>query len=201
MLYSAGSYQSWTDASLGTSALAMSMANVGTTELNPVAYYAQAPCSSHHSELSATSEENGYSPTNNKATDCSDPVSDQYSDMDPEPQRRKRQPVPEDKKDNKYWNLRKRNNESARRSREMERRKTEDELHKAQGAVQENIKLKQEVEVLKAEINSLRRLLKDANMTLSLWIRARQASEPVSQLPPMIRNPNMSFVFPVPSSK
>ena len=57
------------------------------------------------------------------------------------------------------------------------------------------------MQVLKAEINSLRRLLRDANMTLSLWIRARQASEPNSQLPPMIRGPNVSFVnFPVTKS-
>lgn len=53
-------------------------------------------------------------------------------------------------------------------------------------------------QVLKSEINSLRRLLKDANMTLSLWIKARQASEPNTQLPPMLRGPNLSFVnFPV----
>lgn len=60
------------------------------------------------------------------------------------------------------------------------------------------------LQVLKAEINSLRRLLKDANMTLSLWIKARQASEPNSQhsqLPPMLRGPNLSFVnFPVSST-
>ena len=35
-------------------------------------------------------------------------------------------------------------------------------------------------------------------MTLSLWIRARQASEPAAQLPPMLRGSNVSFVnFPV----
>lgn len=84
----------------------------------------------------------------------------------------------------------------------MKRQKVEDELYKAKEAIQENQKLKQEIEVLKAEINSLRRLLKDANMTLSLWIRARQTSDSPSQLPPMLRNPsNMPFVtFPVTST-
>ena len=83
----------------------------------------------------------------------------------------------------------------------MRRKKTEEELKTAREAIQENQKLRQEVEVLKAEINSLRRLLKDANMTLSLWIRARQTSEPTAQLPPMLRGQNVSFVnFPVSSS-
>ena len=116
--------------------------------------------------------------------------------------RKRRHPVPDEKKDDKYWERRKRNNQAAKRSRDIKRKKTEEELTRAQDAVQENNKLKQEIEVLKAEISSLRRLLKDANMTLSLWIRARQASETATQLPPMLRNPNMSFVtFPVPASK
>lgn len=119
-----------------------------------------------------------------------------------QPLRKRRHPVPDDKKDDKYWERRKRNNQAAKRSRDTKKRKTEDELIRAQDAIQENTKLKQEIEVLKAEISSLRRLLKDANMTLSLWIRARQASESAAQLPPMLRNPNMSFVtFPVPSTK
>lgn len=83
----------------------------------------------------------------------------------------------------------------------MRRKKIDDELKSAQDAIQENQKLKQEIEVLKAEINSLRRLLKDANMTLSLWIRAKQTAEPNVQLPPMLRAPNVPFVnFPVSSS-
>ena len=58
-----------------------------------------------------------------------------------------------------------------------------------------------DTQVLKAEISSLRRLLKDANMTLSLWIRARQTTESSSQLPPMLRGPNVQFVnFPVSTS-
>jgi len=118
-------------------------------------------------------------------------------DLD-QPLRKKRHPIPEEKKDAKYWERRRKNNVAAKRSREMRRKKTDDELKTAREAIQENQKLKQEVEVLKAEINSLRRLLKDANMTLSLWIRARQTSEPPAQLPPMLRGGNVSFVnFPV----
>lgn len=143
-------------------------------------------------------------PPLNDSNRCSSTTSDQFSgseDEVDEPPRKRRNPVPAEKKDAKYWERRRKNNLAAKRSREMKRKKVEEELVRAKDALVENQKMKQEVEVLKAEINSLRRLLKDANMTLSLWIRARQASEPSSQLPPMLRNPNMSFVsFPVTSS-
>lgn len=131
----------------------------------------------------------------------SDHLSGSDNDTEERP-RKKRFPVPVDKKDDKYWERRRKNNIAAKRSREMKRQKVEDELYRAKEAIQENQKLKQEIEVLKAEINSLRRLLKDANMTLSLWIRARQTSDSPSQLPPMLRNPsNMPFVtFPVTST-
>lgn len=150
---------------------------------------------SGHVITSPATESNHYSTASPSSDQCS------ATETDQEPTRKKRLPVPDEKKDDKYWERRKRNNQAAKRSRDMKRKKTEDELVRAQDAIQENTKLKQEIEVLKAEINSLRRLLKDANMTLSLWIRARQASESASQLPPMLRNPNMSFVtFPVPTS-
>ena len=117
------------------------------------------------------------------------------------PPRKRRTPIPAEKKDSKYWERRKKNNVAAKRSRELRKKKMDDEIVTAREAVQENQKLKQEIEVLKSEINSLRRLLRDANMTLSLWIRAKQASEPNAQLPPMLRNPNVSFVnFPVTST-
>eukprot|EP00731_Ephydatia_muelleri_P038010 Em0628g4a len=123
-------------------------------------------------------------------------------DGDSKPSSRKRRnPVPDEKKDTRYWEKRKKNNMAAKKSRESKRKKLDDEIKVARDAIHENQKLKQEIEVLKAEINSLRRLLKDANMTLSLWIRARQASEPNTQLPPMLRSPNISFVnFPVSST-
>ena len=114
------------------------------------------------------------------------------------PARKKRVPIPDERKDAKYWERRKKNNMAAKRSREMRRKKVDVELRSARKAIQENEKLKQEIEVLKTEVNSLRRLLQDANTTLSLWIRARQVSEPNAQLPPMLRGPNISFVnFPV----
>lgn len=130
--------------------------------------------------------------------------------------------VPDEKKDSKYWARRKKNNDAAKRSRDIRRKKLDTELKVARDAITENQKLKQEVDVsasicscfapctfysrllyytvqvLKAEINSLRRLLKDANTTLSLWIRARQTAEPNVQLPPMLRSANVSYInFPV----
>ena len=131
----------------------------------------------------------------------SDHFSGSDNDLDDAP-KKKRNPVPDCKKDDKYWQRRQKNNMAAKRSREMKKKKVDDELHRAHEALSENAQLKQEVEVLKAEISSLRRLLKDANMTLSLWIKARQASETPSKLPPMIRNPtNMPYVtFPVSTS-
>lgn len=131
----------------------------------------------------------------------SDHISGSDNENDESP-KKKRNPVPDNKKDDKYWQRRQKNNMAAKRSREMKKKKVEEELSKAQDAISENVQLKQEVEVLKAEISSLRRLLKDANMTLSLWIKARQASEATSKLPPMIRSPNnMPYVtFPVSTS-
>lgn len=143
-------------------------------------------------------------PPTSDSLPCSSGSLDRLANTDDadQPARKKRHPIPEEKKDAKYWERRRKNNVAAKRSREMRRKKTEEELKTAREAIQENQKLRQEVEVLKAEINSLRRLLKDANMTLSLWIRARQTSEPSAQLPPMLRGQNVSFVssFPVSSS-
>ncbi len=133
-----------------------------------------------------------------------------------------RTPVPDERKDAKYWARRRKNNDAAKRSRDMRRKKLDVEIKSARDAITDNQKLKQEIDVskkknaqamqfytclclclqvLKAEINSLRRLLKDANTTLSLWIRARQAAEPNVQVPPMLRGSNSLFVnFPVSTS-
>lgn len=143
-------------------------------------------------------------PTSTPESVSSKSTSEERYHEDPEaqpPARKKRTPIPDSKKDGKYWERRRKNNLAARRSREQRKKKMEGELMSAKEAIHENTKLKQEIEVLKSEINSLRRLLRDANMTLSLWIRAKQASEPNSQLPPMLRSPNVSFVnFPVSST-
>ena len=104
--------------------------------------------------------------------------------------RRKRQqclPVPEELKDRKYWEFRRKNNISAKRCREKRRLKTKLEDEKKEQAIKENISLRAEMNAMRCEIDSLRRLLKDANTTLSLWIKARQATES-GQLPPSLRD-------------
>lgn len=58
-----------------------------------------------------------------------------------------RVPVPEEKKDNKYWERRRKNNEAAKKSRNLRRKKMDDELRIAKEAIQENQKLKQEIDV------------------------------------------------------
>ena len=58
-----------------------------------------------------------------------------------------RVPVPEEKKDNKYWERRRKNNEAAKKSRNLRRKKMDDELKIAKEAIQENQKLKQEIDV------------------------------------------------------
>ena len=58
-----------------------------------------------------------------------------------------RTPVPTERKDAKYWDRRKKNNDAAKRSRDMRRKKIDDELKTARDAIQENQKLKQEIDV------------------------------------------------------
>ena len=55
--------------------------------------------------------------------------------------------MPADKKDAKYWERRKKNNDAAKRSRDLRRKKMDDELKVAKEAMQENQKLKQEIDV------------------------------------------------------
>lgn len=159
--------------------------------------------SSSPEEASLLASHNGFSAIDSNRSSAVSDHTDTEDFEDRPKRKRPRNPIPNEKKDEKYWERRRKNNIAAKRSRETKKQKVDEELQKAKDAVQENHKLKQEIEVLKAEINSLRRLLKDANMTLSLWIRAKQTSEPTSQLPPMLRNAtgNMPFVtFPVTSS-
>ena len=68
-------------------------------------------------------------------------------------------------------------------------------MDKAEHAITENTRLKSEVEVLKSEVSSLRRLLQDANATLAIWIKARQATEPLHQLPPPLRDTKAPLNF------
>lgn len=106
--------------------------------------------------------------------------------------KRQRLPVPEGQKDEKYWEFRRKNNISAKHSRESRRLKKKLEDDKKEQAIKENISLRAEMNVMRSEISSLRRLLKDANTTLSLWIKARQATES-AQLPPSLRD----YVYPM----
>ena len=56
-------------------------------------------------------------------------------------------PVPDEKKDNKYWDRRRKNNEAAKRSRDIRKKRMDDEIKLAKEAVTENQKLKQEIDV------------------------------------------------------
>ena len=119
------------------------------------------------------------------------------SEDDSEPSRgkRKRSFVPNDRKDDKYWERRKKNNIAAKKSREMRKKRQDEELQRAETAIQENNKLKAEIEVLKNEVSSLRRLLRDANMTLALWIKARQSNENPLQMSPVLPKPDHAYSF------
>ena len=66
-----------------------------------------------------------------------------------------RTPVPNERKDAKYWDRRKKNNDAAKRSRDMRRKKIDDELKTAKDAIQENQKLKQEIDVSNVSLASL----------------------------------------------
>lgn len=114
---------------------------------------------------------------------------------EPSRSKRKRSFVPEERKDDKYWERRKKNNIAAKKSREMRKKRQDEELQRAETAIQENNKLKAEIEVLKNEVSSLRRLLRDANMTLALWIKARQSNENPLQMSPVLPKPDHVYSF------
>ena len=103
--------------------------------------------------------------------------------------KKKRIAVPLEKKDDKYWERRRRNNLAAKRCRESKRQEQLKEIQRADKHIQENERMRAEVRVCRLEIATLRRLLKDANTTLAQWVQARQAMEPSSRLPPAVPNP------------
>ncbi len=55
--------------------------------------------------------------------------------------------MPVEKKDNKYWDRRKKNNEAAKRSRDLRKKRIDDEIKSARDAITENQRLKHEIEV------------------------------------------------------
>lgn len=72
---------------------------------------------------------------------------------------KKIKPVPADKKDEAYWERRRKNNEAAKRSRDLRRQKEDDIAVKATVLEQENLKLKAQVTILKAELSKLHFML------------------------------------------
>lgn len=67
--------------------------------------------------------------------------------------------VPDEQKDNAYWEKRKKNNESAKRSRDARRMKEEQIAMRVVYLEQENLQLRTEVSLLKGEIEKLRCML------------------------------------------
>nr|AHI16245.1 ces2 [Platynereis dumerilii] len=67
--------------------------------------------------------------------------------------------VPDEQKDNGYWEKRKKNNESAKRSRDARRMKEEQIAMRVVYLEQENLQLRTEVSLLKTEIEKLRCML------------------------------------------
>ena len=72
---------------------------------------------------------------------------------------KKIKPVPADKKDDAYWERRRKNNEAAKRSRDLRRQKEDEIAVKATILEQENLKLKAQVTILKAELSKLHFML------------------------------------------
>lgn len=68
---------------------------------------------------------------------------------------KKIKPVPADKKDDAYWERRRKNNEAAKRSRDLRRQKEDEIAVRAAFLEQENLKLRAQVTILKAELSKL----------------------------------------------
>ena len=63
--------------------------------------------------------------------------------------------VPEEKKDNKYWDRRRKNNQAAKRSRDTRKKRIDEEIKTAKEAISENQKLKQEIDVSNMQLYAL----------------------------------------------
>lgn len=72
---------------------------------------------------------------------------------------KKMTPVPEDKKDETYWERRRKNNDAAKRSRDARRAKEEEIALRAAFLEQENLKLRAQVAILKNETAKLHYML------------------------------------------
>lgn len=67
--------------------------------------------------------------------------------------------MPDDKKDDAYWERRRKNNEAAKRSRDLRRMKEDEIAVRATFLEQENLKLKAQVNILKNELTKLHQML------------------------------------------
>jgi bZIP factor len=72
---------------------------------------------------------------------------------------KKIKPVPDEKKDDAYWERRRKNNEAAKRSRDLRRQKEDEIALRATFLEQENLKLKAQVTILKTELSKLHYML------------------------------------------
>ena len=103
------------------------------------------------------------SPTNSAFTSNSDSTPSTLVLATLKKRKRKPQPIPEDCKDDAYWERRKRNNESAKRSREMRRIKEQQTTMRVIYLEQENLRLKTETDMLRNELEKLREMLYSRN--------------------------------------
>lgn len=90
-------------------------------------------------------------------SECSDPSSTTPNGQGSN--RRRGRILPEDLKDEAYWERRRKNNEAAKRSRDARRAKEDEIAIRAALLEQENMKLRIEVAALKSEIEKLRQML------------------------------------------
>merc|ERR1719429_279455 len=92
-----------------------------------------------------------------------DPATRRFSEEELKPQpiirKRKKQFVPDELKNNKYWAKRYKNNEAAKRSREARRLKENQIAMRARYLEEENSALKSEAEVLKKENSDLKQMM------------------------------------------
>ena len=89
----------------------------------------------------------------------------------------------------------KKNNIEAKKCRQIRKKREDEQLQRAEAAIQENNKFKAEVEVLKNEVSSLRRLLRESNMTLALWIKIWQSNESPLQMSLILPKPDCAYSF------
>lgn len=92
-----------------------------------------------------------------------DPTTRRFSEEELKPQpiirKRKKQFVPDELKNNKYWAKRYKNNEAAKRSREARRLKENQIAMRARFLEEENNALKGEVDALKKENSDLKQMM------------------------------------------